>query len=197
MGANGVFGCKASVAAIGRLSNVSSRKKMLKTLLILRHAKAEPAADFAEDHLRKLAERGHAQATAMGDFLREYNLKPQHILCSTATRTRETLAALGLDIPVAFTEKLYLASAGELLAMLNALPEEAETVLLVGHNPGMHELVALLSYDGAREEDMERLREGFPTCALAVLQWHGAWSALKPDACQLRRFVTPDAFKGL
>jgi phosphohistidine phosphatase len=166
---------------------------MPKTLLILRHAKAEPAGDFAEDHLRPLAERGHVQAKAMGEYLREFRLKPQHILCSTATRTRETLDGLTLDVPVAFSEKLYLASAGELLVMLNALPESAETVLIVGHNPGMHELVALLTYDAAREDDIERLRDGFPPCALAMLTFDRPWANLTPDACQLARFVTPGA----
>lgn len=164
---------------------------MMKLLYILRHAKAELAADYATDHARPLSPRGHADAKAMGERLRHLPNPPQHVLCSTATRTQQTHAALGLDVPVAFSEKLYLAHASELLATVNAMPADIDSALIVGHNPGMHELTALLTYDAVNDEDTERLREKFPTCALAILRFDMPWHEIMPDSGTLEAFLTP------
>lgn len=164
---------------------------MKKILYILRHAKAEFADDHASDHARPLSERGRNDAALMGERLRAFAHPPQHVVCSTAERTRQTHAALGLDIPVSFSESLYLASAGDLLAQVNALPESADAALIIGHNPGMHELVALLTYEAKHEEDTERLREQFPTCALAVLSFDMPWHEIMPDSGTLEALLTP------
>lgn len=164
---------------------------MKKILYILRHAKAEFADDHASDHARPLSERGKGDASAMGERLRALPHQPQFVVCSTAERTRQTHAALGLDIPVAFSERLYLASAGELLAQVNALPESTDTALIIGHNPGLHELVALLTYEAKDEADTDRLREEFPTCALAVMSFDLPWSEIMPDSGMLEALLAP------
>lgn len=160
-----------------------------KTLYVLRHAKALPASEAADDHARTLSERGVADATQVGSILARFMQQPQYVLCSTATRTRETHAALGLDVPVAFSDTLYLASGQDYLNRLRALPENTQSVLLIGHNPGVHELVAALTFEARDVEDSERLRVSFPTAALAVLSFEGLWSTLAFDGAVLERFI--------
>ncbi len=164
---------------------------MKKLLYILRHAKAEIAADYADDHARPLAERGLNDAKSLGERLRSMKNPPQQILCSTAKRTRETHSSLALDVPVAFSERLYLASTGELLTIINTLPETVESVMLIGHNPGMHELTALLTHHAKNEDDTEQLREHFPTCTLAILSFPTEWNAITPDTGLLEQFIIP------
>lgn len=168
---------------------------MKKLLYILRHAKAEFADGLESDHARPLSARGLADAEAMGAHLRAMPNLPQQVLCSTARRTRETHAALALDTPVAFSERLYLATAGELLGFVNALPDSTSTALIIGHNPGLHELVALLTHHAKREEDTESLREKFPTCALALLSFTTPWPTLTPDSGTLESLHYPQRNK--
>lgn len=160
-----------------------------KTLYVLRHAKAVLAHEAAADHARTLSERGIADATALGHRLAHCAMPVQYVLCSTAARTRQTHAALGLDVPVAFSEKLYLASGAELLQLLCALPDTTESTLLIGHNPSVHELVGALTYDALNARDWERLRVSFPTCALAVLSFTGSWETLAPDSAMLEALL--------
>ncbi len=164
---------------------------MSKLLYILRHAKAEFAADYAEDHARPLNPRGKNDAVACGNHMRSLANPPQLALCSTATRTRETYDALGLDIPVAYSDKLYLANVGELLHHINALPAEIDSALIVGHNPGMHELTAILTHHAENDADTERLREKFPTCTLATLSFTKDWAEITPDSATLKALHTP------
>ncbi len=162
-----------------------------KLLYILRHAKAEIAEGYASDHERPLSPRGLADADAMGKHLHAQGKQPEHVLCSTARRTRETHAQLALDIPVAFSEKLYLASASELMAMIQSIPDSTSSALVIGHNPGMHELVAILADHAKHEADAEALREKFPTCALAVLRFKGSWAKLHPGTATLEALTFP------
>lgn len=164
---------------------------MTKLLYILRHAKAELASDHAEDHARPLSERGRENATALGAILRRFAHQPQHVLCSNALRTRQTHELLGLDVPVAYSERLYLASAGELLAAIHALPESCDSVLIIGHNPGLHELVALLTHHAADDAYTEQLRVSFPTCALATLSFNNEWAHITPDSGMLESLILP------
>ncbi|MEO3785359.1 histidine phosphatase family protein [Actinocorallia sp. B10E7] len=136
---------------------------MSKRLLVLRHAKAEVGLGLA-DHERPLAERGRRDAAAMGDFLRAQGLEPDLVLCSTALRTRQTLEELGLTAPARFERSIYTGDGYDLLDLVHltgAEVEEARTILLVGHNPAVHELVIVAG--GEQVED-------FPTCALGVIE---------------------------
>lgn len=117
----------------------------MRQLILLRHAHAESATAGQDDIARPLSATGLAEARAAGDWLREHGLRPDRVLCSTAARTRETLAALG-DIgagEVYEDASIYEASPGTLAALADA-NRDAERLLLVGHNPGLEQLAALM-----------------------------------------------------
>ena len=130
---------------------------------MLRHAKAEVGLGLI-DHERPLAERGLRDAAAMGDFLRAQGLEPGLVLCSTALRTRQTLEGLRLDAPARYENVIYSGDGHDLLDLVHVAGAEfaqTETILLVGHNPAVHELAI-----AAGNEQIE----DFPTCALAVIE---------------------------
>jgi phosphohistidine phosphatase len=123
------------------------------------------------------------------------DLLPDLALCSTAVRARETweLAAeqWGTPPPVRFEERLYGADVPELLEAVREVPEHVRTLLLVGHNPGLEELVLELAGDGF-DDTLDQVRTKFPTSAVAVLVWHGsAWHELAPGDALLTDFVVP------
>lgn len=140
-----------------------------RTISILRHAKAEDGADYATDAERPLAQRGCEDAARMGAYLRAHKLLPDIVLCSSAERTRETLQCMGVILPTILSEKLYLASASEILNQLQQMDDDVKHVMVIGHNPGMHEIVVRLMEDAKDEKDIKRLAQKFPTCALAHL----------------------------
>jgi phosphohistidine phosphatase len=160
----------------------------LKTLYILRHAKAAPESGEG-DAERPLMKRGRKAAAAMGGYLAGLQPSPTLVLCSTARRTRETLdailPALDAEPQLLIEEALYLAGVSRLLDRLQRLPEQAQSVLLIGHNPGLHQLAASLASEAGE------LAESFPAAALAVLRVSGHWSALRPHQATLIDFKTP------
>jgi phosphohistidine phosphatase len=128
-----------------------------KNILLLRHAKSDWHSVQKNDHDRPLSRRGERAAKTMAAHLAEHAPRPDLILCSTATRTRQTLMpvekALGSPVPATFLEQgLYLASEEELLERLQALPEETATVLLIGHNDGLGQLACTLPGRAAQNE---------------------------------------------
>jgi phosphohistidine phosphatase len=113
------------------------------------------------------------------------------VLCSPATRTRQTLELLGVrKAEIAFPEDLYGASADELLSLVRGVGPEAATVAVIGHNPGMQDLAVELAGNDAAAEAV-RLREKFPTCAVAVFDVDRAWHELAPIRARLASFVVP------
>lgn len=168
----------------------------MKTILLLRHAKSAWDSADLSDHDRPLNRRGERSAAIMADHLVTEGPRPDLILCSTAMRTRQTLAplvkALGLPAPpISLEKELYLASEDALLERLRALSEELQTVLLIGHNDGIGQLAGMLAGRG-QEPALGQLRDKYPTGALATLRFpRGPWSALKPGACELLAFVRP------
>ena len=164
----------------------------VKNILLLRHAKSAWNTPHQNDHDRPLNDRGARAARSKAP-------RPGLILCSTTARTRQTLAplvkALGSPTPpISLEKELYLASESELLERLQALPEDIESVLLVGHNDGIGQVAATLAGHGLSIA-LERLREKYPTGALATLRPPaGPWSALAPGTCELLAFVRPRDF---
>ena len=156
-------------------------------LILIRHAKA--VEDHPEgDHARPLSARGRADAQALGTWLTEHAPTPQQVLCSTATRTRETCALLAAKLPVTFRDKLYLAGVGEILGQIQGADDNATTLMLVGHNPGMHGILALLTGDYAHDEDAERMVEKFPTAACAILKFEcDTWNKLARHSGKLEQ----------
>ncbi len=160
-------------------------------LYLLRHAKSSWDDPALTDHERPLAPRGCRDAKRIASHLRERAIEPELVLCSTAARTRETLELVrpSLGAPtVLLEEELYGASADELLARLRRVPDEVESVLLVGHNPGLQELALVLAAGG---DELERLEAKFPTAALATLALATTWSRLGPDGATLGEYVVP------
>ena len=121
----------------------------MKTLLLLRHAKAENAAPGLTDLSRALNERGRQEAHAIGTFIKKQSLKFDLVLCSTAARARETaelvLVASELTANARYDQNIYEAGPQRLLEVISEIDENTNTVLLVGHNPGMEELLQLLT----------------------------------------------------
>ena len=158
-------------------------------LYLLRHAKSSWDHPELADHDRPLAKRGRRATKALARYLREHEIAPELVLCSTARRARETLERIepALGTPsVRYESELYAASAGALLERLREVPDEVSSVMLIGHNPGIEELAHGLA--GPAPE----LGAKFPTGALAMLTLTGArWRDLDRGGARLVGFVRP------
>ena len=151
----------------------------MSTLILLRHGKSDWSGG-EPDHLRPLARRGHRQVPEAGRWLADHVGVIDLAVVSPAERTRETwrLAAAELAVrpPVREDERVYAGSARALLDVVRELPVEVTTVVLVGHNPGLEDLVASLTGHGVP----------MPTSALAVIDISGPWSAVGDTVAELR-----------
>ncbi len=159
-----------------------------KRLVLLRHAKSSWADPRLSDHDRPLNRRGRHAAALVGRHLRHEGLGPDLVLCSSATRTRQTLQLLELakTSEVVIEDELYGASVADLLSRVGRVPARYGTVLLIGHNPGMEDLARLLDRNGL--DSVEK----FPTAAAAVLRFAiGAWGEIRAGAGELDSFFTP------
>jgi phosphohistidine phosphatase len=154
-------------------------------LYLLRHAKSSWDDPGLPDHDRPLAPRGRKAAKRMGAHLRERAIEPQLVLCSSARRTRETVERLALPSgsQVEVEDGLYAAGAGALLGRLRAVGDDVSSVLLVAHNPGVHELALAVVGEGAPFADK------LPTGALVDLEFEGSWSDL--ERARLVEYATP------
>ena len=171
--------------------DVMSSAASEKTLVLMRHAKAEQAPGKV-DHDRELAARGHRDAVVAGAWLREQGLVPDLVICSTAVRTRQTWEAAckgGAHTEfVEFRRSVYTGGAGSTLETIREDAGEMATVLVIGHNPTMAELTSLLADGDGSSPAHEALAGGFKTNGLAVLRYQGAWEDLEAGSCELDRF---------
>jgi phosphohistidine phosphatase len=129
----------------------------------------------------------------MRDYLEAEEIRPELVLCSSALRTRETLArilpGLGPELTVRIESALYSFEAEQLLQRLREAPGGVGSVMVIGHNPAMQELASVIAAGGNR---LDELRKGFPTAALAELDLRvGSWRELAPGSGRLTRFVVP------
>lgn len=158
----------------------------MKTLLLLRHAKSSWEDPGVRDFDRPLAERGERDAPRIGKALRKRGISPDLIRCSPAARAKATIEAVAhaakLKAEVQFDESLYGASPAELMRLINRLPEQFSSALLVGHNPGFEDIVARLS--GSHER--------MPTAALACLEFQvDQWDLVEEGKGKLVWLLTP------
>jgi phosphohistidine phosphatase len=159
-----------------------------KHLALVRHAKSSWADPDLGDRDRPLNARGRRAATAVGRRLRDEGVRPDLVLCSPATRARQTLELLQLaaTTEVLMEEELYGATFSELLRRLRNIPEPVESALLVGHNPAIENLTRTLLRDASA------LPEKFPTGAVADLRVPiTRWSDLTPAAGTLHALLMP------
>ncbi|MCD7437983.1 histidine phosphatase family protein [Streptomyces lincolnensis] len=162
-------------------------------IVLFRHAKADWPQ--VTDHERPLADRGRKEAVEAGRRLTDTGLSFDLALCSTATRTRETWKLAVQEFPhrpkTVYEERIYDASPGELIALLNETPDDAQNVVLIGHNPGVQGLADILA--GSAEGDArDRMSgRGFPAAAFAVLSFSGSWKALEPGVATLLDYWAP------
>lgn len=169
------------------------------TLLLLRHAKAEPATPGVADIDRALADRGRVDAPRMGAYLSEHKLVPDLIICSTARRTRETLdlvvPELGAVVPSLMEAAIYEASVARLLGVIRKAPAMAHRLMLVGHNPGFEDLASDLMRTADKDAE-SRFDKKYPTSGLAVLTFDiDAWAKLTPRTGTLVAFTAPRYLK--
>ena len=164
----------------------------MKRLFLLRHAKSSWEDPGLADHDRPLAPRGRRATKLIAEHLRQESVAPPVVLCSSARRARETLEriapGLGEEVVVQIERELYAASEQRLLERLRALEDGVESVLLIGHNPGLERLALSLAGGG---EGLAAVRRKYPTGALATLEFAGRWRELGAGSAELTDFVTP------
>jgi phosphohistidine phosphatase len=166
----------------------------MKSITLLRHAKSSWDDPVQRDFDRPVNEKGLRAARTMGEYCRRERLGWDHVISSPAVRCIETLDGFrdgyGKTLKPVWDRRVYLASCVTLLDLVNEAPVEAENLLLVGHNPGLEDLVLLLVPD-ERGDLRDSLEDKFPTASLAVLNFEGGWGQLAARKARLMRFVRP------
>ncbi|HVU60380.1 MAG TPA: histidine phosphatase family protein [Mycobacteriales bacterium] len=165
-----------------------------RTLVLIRHAKAEPTAD--SDTLRPLAPRGRRDAEAAGRWLADLAVSPGLALVSTAVRAQQTwegIAGAFPSAPMRSEPRIYDNTVEALLAIISEVPDEVESLVLVGHNPSMHGLAITLDDGDGHEAAQAALHDGYPTCAITVFDVACGWSDLAYGAARIRAFAAPRA----
>ncbi|HET7710110.1 MAG TPA: histidine phosphatase family protein [Sphingomicrobium sp.] len=167
----------------------------MKQLAILRHAKSDWGNPGLTDFDRPLNKRGRKAAKKVGRELHSRGLTFDQIVCSPAARARETVErfAIGFEgVPeVRFEPNLYMCSTGTLISVINALPDDARTVMIVGHNPGFHDIVLRMTKpdgDGMRE----KVGANYPTGAFALIDFPVEhWADVEPATGEIRQVIFP------
>lgn len=156
----------------------------------MRHAKAEQVA--SSDMQRALADRGRADAADAGSWLAEQGFEPDHVLVSSALRTRETWTAVagaaGWSVVPDFATALYAAGPESALDLVRLVPEECRSLLVIGHNPTVGYLAQLLSDGTGDDAAMSEMTGGYPTGALTIFEYDGAWADLDLGTARVAAF---------
>jgi phosphohistidine phosphatase len=167
----------------------------MRRLLLLRHAKAERSEPGTKDFARVLIDRGRKDAAKIGAYMAAHALIPDRVVLSPAARTQETwkyAAAAFQPAPAAMSvERAYDATPHTIFAVIKDTPAAVHTLMMVGHNPGLHELALMLIAAGDIDA-RERLREKLPTSGLVIIDFaFDNWGKLHPQSGRLERFVSP------
>jgi phosphohistidine phosphatase len=165
----------------------------MKTLYLLRHAKSSWKDPGLDDLDRPLNKRGRETAKTMAAYLRRVKITPDVVLCSTAVRTQQTLKPITKAIKpprVAFESRIYGVAQPELLKYLRGLPESVESALMIGHNPGLHDLALALAEAKSRKR-LPPAEGKFPTGAMATFRLDGEWKELRSNGATVLSFTSP------
>lgn len=166
----------------------------MKRLTLLRHAKSSWDDTVPRDFDRPLNARGLKAARTIGRWLKEQGIGFDHVVASPAVRVTETLDGVwegyGRTLKPVWDRRIYLASCVNLLDVVKETPEPVSDLLMVGHNPGLEDLVLMLVPDGSGAL-RDSVEEKYPTAAVAVMEFDGEWSALEPRSARLTRFIRP------
>jgi phosphohistidine phosphatase len=165
------------------------------TLSLLRHAKSSWKNPTLPDKERPLATRGVADAPLMGRAMAERGIDPDLVLCSTARRTRDTLALvlpeLKVEPQVIYKDELYHPGPREMLEMLNEVPASASRLMIVGHNPELQAFALDLIGSGPKHY-RDSVTEKYPTAGLAVINFaSGSWKGVTVNSGTLNLFISP------
>jgi phosphohistidine phosphatase len=165
----------------------------MKILHLLRHAKSSWKQVKLDDHERSLNQRGRAAARAMAKHMGGARRIPDIVLCSTAIRAKQTLEPVAKKLKpakVIFERGIYEVPGRDLWKYVRALPEQAKTVLMIGHNPGLQEFAVALA-DAESIEYLPPPEGKFPSGALATFSFEGRWKDLRPEGAHLVSFIRP------
>jgi phosphohistidine phosphatase len=156
----------------------------------MRHAKAEQVA--SSDMERALADRGRAQAADAGRWLAGTGFEPDHVLVSSALRARETWEAVaeaaGWSLEPEPETGLYAAGPDAALDLVRLVPGECRSLMVIGHNPTVGYLAQLLSDGTGDEAAASEMTAGYPTCALTLFSYDGAWAELELGTARVEAF---------
>ena len=171
----------------------------MRRLLLLRHAKAERSEPGTKDISRVLIDRGRKDAARIGTYMAAHALVPGRVILSPAARTQETwkyAAAAFHPAPAAMSaERVYDATPHDILAIIKDTPASVHTLLVIGHNPGLHEFALMLIASGDIDA-REQLREKLPTSGLTIIDFaFDNWGKLHPQSGRLERFVSPKSLE--
>ncbi len=165
---------------------MSDTEAEARQLYLLRHAKSSWADLALDDHDRPLAPRGRREARYLADHIQQTGITPELVLCSTSLRTRQTLMplvpCLQGEVEILLERTLYRTDLDTLLERLRAVPESVPSLLLIGHNPELHELVLHLA---TPSEQLEQLRANLPTATLVTLHGTSSWRHLAESELEL------------
>ena len=167
----------------------------MRRLILFRHGKAERSEPGMADRARVLIDRGRKDAAKVGAYMASHALIPDRVLLSPAERTRETwkcaATAFRPEPGAIMSEQLYDATPHAVFAAIKDTPPSVHTLLVVGHNPGLHEVAQMLIASGDIDT-RERLREKLPTAGLVIVDFAiDTWGKLHPRSGRLERFVAP------
>ncbi len=168
----------------------------MRHVILFRHAKSSWDNVGLDDFDRPLSKRGTTDAPRMGAYIARHLPKPNWIVCSTAVRTRQTLALIQKQIGIAddviqFEPDIYEAPPARILSCIRALSDQVETVLIIGHNPGLQAIAMQLTGSG-EPELTEKMTMKFPTAAVAALSFDVKhWCDIAPHSGCLDTFMVP------
>jgi len=173
-------------------TELAQKEKLIKTVFLVRHAKAEPQDVKKSDHDRRLVDKGMRHAEKMASLVAGFRFPPELICTSSAARAKETAAifadALNLKNSLEVADDLYSSSAQAYLQKIQKTADETNTMMIVGHNPVLEDLLVMLTSRSPFHCKM-------PTCGMAIIHFHVTlWSEIRPATGILRSLLYPKLF---